>query len=331
MKQSKINNADVFFRLLEGRMSLEDRKRLNEEPVIERMIAEKWNMTTDGAKADKKQEERILRNILRVIAGKPKHRSASRLVTNLSLWVASVVLIIICGALSLLLFVNTRVSTNTYIVTAGRQTMDSLRLSDGTCVMLNAGSRLTYPERFDGDRRVVELSGQAFFSVMPDKARPFIVQTAQMDVKALGTSFEVFSFDGDEEVEVILLTGKIKVTPKGDFEKNSKDYTLIPDQRLSLRRGIVEIDTVDADTYSLWRLKKGLSFKNEKLSMIIPRLEKWYGQKIHCSKDVSDYYRFTFAVRNESLDLILDLMSRSEPALVYCLMPDGTYELKKKK
>ena len=119
-------------------------------------------------------------------------------------WVASIALLLICGTLSLMLLSRKAEPEVWYVLNSGRQSMDSVRLADGTLVMLNAGSRLTYPKEFSGYKREVTLSGQAFFSVHPDKAHPFVVKTKNMDVTALGTAFEVFSFDGDESVETVL-------------------------------------------------------------------------------------------------------------------------------
>ena len=193
--------------------------------------------------------------------------------------------------------------------------------------MLNAGSRLTYPKEFSGNKREVTLSGQAFFSVHPDKAHPFVVKTKNMDVTALGTAFEVFSFDGDESVETVLLNGKVKVEPKDHKEQIKGEYILQPNEKLTCQvNGDIRIDRVDANSYSAWRIGGRLSFKNETLAMILPRLEKWYGQKIDCPQKTADHYRFTFTLRNEPLDLILNIMSHSAP-LNYKLISNDYYVL----
>ena len=83
---------------------------------------------------------------------------------------------------------------------------------------------------------------------------------------------------------------------------------------------------MDADKYTAWRKQKMLSFENEKLSMIIPRLEQWYGRKVMCQKDLADKYRFTFKVRDESLEKILMLIQLSSP-LKYKEIEDGNYSL----
>ena len=98
------------------------------------------------------------------------------------------------------------------------------------------------------------------------------------------------------------------------FAKNSKSA-----ERLSKQ-------IVDADKYTAWRKQKILSFENEKLSMIIPRLEQWYGRKVMCQKDLADKYRFTFKVRDESLDRILFMIKASSP-LQYKEEKNGDYTL----
>ena len=86
----------------------------------------------------------------------------------------------------------------------------SLRLSDGTLVWLNSGSRLEYPTHFATDNRQVRLEGEAYFEVQRDESLPFIVQTNTVDVKVLGTKFNVSSY-AKEETKVTLKEGKVQV------------------------------------------------------------------------------------------------------------------------
>ena len=312
MKQATTGNKDIIKKLLTDSLSPEEREKLNNYKFVNQAIYSQWEQASDMY-TDVDKEERMLTNVMHQI----KKGKTGRFRQSLHRygWVASIALLLICGTLSLMLLSRKAEPEVWYVLNSGRQSMDSVRLADGTLVMLNAGSRLTYPKEFSGNKREVTLSGQAFFS----------------DVTALGTAFEVFSFDGDESVETVLLNGKVKVEPKDHKEQIKGEYILQPNEKLTCQvNGDIRIDRVDANSYSAWRIGGRLSFKNETLAMILPRLEKWYGQKIDCPQKTADHYRFTFTLRNEPLDLILNIMSHSAP-LNYKLISNDYYVLEELK
>ena len=124
-----------------------------------------------------------------------------------------------------------------------------------------------------------------------------------------------------------LLNGKVKIginNSKGD----RAEFILSPNEKMvyDQQADSAYVLTVDADKYTSWRKQKIVSFENEKLSMIIPRLEQWYGRKIMCQQDLADKYRFTFKVRDESLERILFMMGESSP-LKYQKTSNGNYVL----
>lgn len=329
MKQSTIrDNKELINKLLTDSLLPEEREALNNYEFVNKAIQTQWEEISD-IYTDELKEKRILTNVMRKIQKGRTGRFRQNL--HRYAWVASVALLFICGTLSIALLTQQSTPEMWYVLNSGRQSMDSVRLADGTLVMLNAGSRLTYPKEFTGDKREVTLSGQAFFHIHPDKKHPFVVKTKSLDVTALGTSFEVFSYDGDKSVETVLLTGGIKVEPKDNNAQIKGEYILKANEKLTYdEHGEVQVEQVDANAYSAWRSGERLSFKNEKLSMILPRLEKWYGQKIECPEKVAEHYRFTFTLRNESLDLILNIMSHSAP-LSYKLKSNDYYVLKELK
>ena len=188
--------------------------------------------------------------------------------------------------------------------------------------------KLLYPSEFYGKTREIQLDGQAFFDVCENPGKPFIVHTSDMDIQALGTAFEVFSYGIENKVEAILLNGKIKVNINSSKNNKKTECILEPNQKVLYDRlnGSASIHNLNADKYTAWRKQRILSFENEKLSMIIPRLEQWYGRKIMCQQDLADKYRFTFKVRDESLDRILFMIGVSSP-LKYKETNEGNYQL----
>ena len=151
-----------------------------------------------------------------------------------------------------------------------------------------------------------------------------------MQVEALGTAFELFNYEDSEDMEAVLVNGKIKVSFEQD-NKVVKEQIINPDERLIWHKksNQVEVGKIDADKYTLWRTGV-LSFENENLSMIIPRLERWYGRNIQCEESLLNNYSFTFKVRDESLDVILFIMRQSAP-LQYKKNTDESYILIPKK
>ena len=99
-------------------------------------------------------------------------------------------------------------------------------LADGTKVWLNSASRLIYPQSFMGKERRVVLSGEAFFDVAHDAERPFIVETSRMNVKVLGTRFNVNDYDDNEEVSTTLVNGSVEIVSGGQ-----QAFRLVPGEQ----------------------------------------------------------------------------------------------------
>ena len=155
--------------------------------------------------------------------------------------------------------------------------MDSFSFSKLTIFCFRR-SKLTYPAAFTGKTREIHLDGQAFFDIHKNPHKPFIVHTSEMEVQALGTAFEVFDYDIESKSETVLLNGKVKIginNSKGD----RAEFILSPNEKMvyDQQADSAYVLTVNADKYTSWRKQKIVSFENEKLSMIIPRLEQWYG------------------------------------------------------
>lgn len=159
-----------------------------------------------------------------------------------------------------------------------------LTLPDGTKVWLNASSKLTYPSVFTDERRV-SLSGEGYFVVAPNKDVPFIVSTPTVDVKALGTEFNVSCYPSVGNVEVFLQKGAIK-TYFPDEETNG--VVMSPGQCIVQSGRKLDLKEMDAESL-LWR--EGLyTFKKQKLGKIIEKLELYYDVKINVANPkILDY------------------------------------------
>ena len=144
-------------------------------------------------------------------------------------------------------------------------------LADGSRVWLNAGTKLTYPIAFVGKERRVHLDGEGYFEGVRDENQPFIVEINGMEVKVLGTSFNLRSFAADNRSTATLVSGKIEVkTPTRHVE-------LSPNQQADLVVGENKLDVreVDAVVYGAWTKGKFV-FRRERLETILDDVSRWY-------------------------------------------------------
>ncbi|MDY5489412.1 MAG: DUF4974 domain-containing protein [Butyricimonas virosa] len=144
-------------------------------------------------------------------------------------------------------------------------------LADGTKVCLNAGTKLTYPIAFVGKERRVHLEGEGYFEVKRDENKPFIVEINGMEVKVLGTSFNLRSFAADNRSTATLISGKIEV------KTSLRRVELSPNQQADLLVGENKLDVreVDAAVYSAWT-KGRFVFRRERLETILDDVSRWY-------------------------------------------------------
>ena len=176
--------------------------------------------------------------------------------------------------------VNDRESMNKVIIPYGKKSM--ILLSDGTKVWLNAGSQLVYPSVFLRKKREVVLIGEAYFDVAKNKDKPFVVRTSDLNVKVLGTKFDVSAYPEDDFVETILEEGSVGLEIKGPGVMGyDKQILLSPNQKISLDRQSREatVRVVDVSMYTSW--KEGiLKSKSEDLIRMLKKIERYYNIEI---------------------------------------------------
>lgn len=158
-------------------------------------------------------------------------------------------------------------SPNKLVVPEG--TEYSLQLSDGTNVHLNAGSTLIFPSVFGKDARVVELSGEGYFDVTHSNI-PFIVKNKSMDVRVLGTTFNMTAYPEDLMVTTTLLTGKVAVTCHSQTDSTTQTTILTPglQARFQPHEGVLQVDSVDVEEQTAWR-RGEFAFEDVKLGNIM--------------------------------------------------------------
>lgn len=179
-------------------------------------------------------------------------------------------------------------------------------LADGTKVFLNAVSSIKYPTQFNGDQRMVELEGEAYFEVAKNKNKPFLVNSDNQTIEVLGTHFNVHAYNNESVVKTTLLEGSVAVS-----YKNQKTV-LKPGQQSNTSSNfnkilIKEVDTEEAIAWKNGRFK----FDNADLKSVMKQLERWYGIKVEYRGDVSDVRFNGGTFRNKNLSEVLKVLELS--------------------
>lgn len=194
---------------------------------------------------------------------------------------------------------------NQLIVPYGKRS--TLNLPDGSKLWVNAGSRIVYPIQFASDKREIYVDGEAYLEVAHDANRPFIVKTSQMDVKVLGTSFNVMAYKNDKSSSVVLVTGSVQISTN-DKEKAH----LEPNKMFLYSDGIAQVKEVDVSDYTLW--KEGLyAYESENLAVILDRLIRYYGKKIHYTQDIASLKCSGKLNMQDNLEIVLDGLMLTAP------------------
>ncbi|WP_163410268.1 FecR family protein [Flavobacterium ajazii] len=179
-------------------------------------------------------------------------------------------------------------------------------LADGTKVYLNTVSSIKYPTRFNGDQRVVELDGEAYFEVAKNKEKPFIVKSENQAIEVLGTHFNVHAYDNEPIVKTTLLEGSVAIT-----YKNQK-AVLKPGQQSNVSDKLNRIAIRQVDTEAAIAWKNGrFKFDNADLKSVMKQLERWYGIKVEYRGDVSDVRFNGGTFMNKNLSEVLKVLELS--------------------
>lgn len=182
--------------------------------------------------------------------------------------------------------------TETFVTEEGQRA--KVRLNDGTLVHLNVDSRLVVAKEFGPARRKVRLEGEAFFEVVKDSTRPFIVRTAETTTRVLGTAFDVSAYLEDEETKVVVREGRVAMSPVDSSSGNESSIegenegagtgaavVLGKGQIARLLRAETKIltDSGALATHLDW-MKGKLVFDDAPFPQAVRKLERWYGLTI---------------------------------------------------
>ena len=183
-------------------------------------------------------------------------------------------------------------------------------LSDGTQVWLSPESKLIYEQQYGKNSRHVKLIGEGYFEVVRNTKIPFIVETQNLNIKVLGTSFNVEAYNDDERIRTTLVRGAVEL----NSEKLKSPVRLTPGDRftLDLVNNSAEIEKVNTEIYRL--VKDGLLiFKRNNLNEVCRKLERWFMIPIEYDGKGNTDLEFTAKFEDESIERILEIVSETFP------------------
>ncbi len=179
-----------------------------------------------------------------------------------------------------------------------------ITLSDGTRVYLNSQTILRFPETFaNSDQRKVFLSGEAYFEVAKNAAKPFIVHCKDYNVKVLGTAFNVNDYEDESDSKTTLASGKVEI------DMNGRQTVLKPGQQAVIKAGRVDVKEVDVKVYTTW-MHENFRFQSETVEEIMKKLARWYNiDVVYLGESVKDYHFTGYLPRYADISKVLDLLS----------------------
>jgi ferric-dicitrate binding protein FerR (iron transport regulator) len=240
---------------------------------------------------------------------------------------------------------------NFYKVKVAYGSKTTIELPDSSVVVLNSGSSLSYPDKFEAGSRTVVLNGEAFFEVKKNKHRPFFVKTKDITIRVLGTKFNVKSYPDEITTETTLVSGKVEILKNSDLaniDKNKtiativlkpnqkaiftretgntilkeqeieevKDKTNIPAQKVIaptlLVANIADQNKAKTEIDIAWKNNK-LILNNDRFIDIIKKLERWYNVQISLQNQQLGDVRFSAKFDGESVTDVLNALKLIEP------------------
>jgi ferric-dicitrate binding protein FerR (iron transport regulator) len=302
----------TIHRSLSGQITVEEQQQLDQwfeadpaHKVMAQEVALIWRAArayqvaqltddTEGA-LSRFQKARAATTVQTTPAAKVVNLSTRRSMFKLAAGVAA--------ALVLGLFLYTSDSSQSEVaVSTAMGQKETTKLKDGSTIYINETSVLEFPEQFATDAREVTLKGEAFFEVAKDASRPFLIATDQLEVKVLGTSFNVYAYPHKRTEEVVVASGKVAVTSKA-FDK---EYLLEAGDHLiyDKENKTVHIRKDDHQNAQAWRTGV-LTFGATPLTEVCQSLEKYFNISVQIKNEAMLNCPFTGPAFNKATPAIV--------------------------
>jgi ferric-dicitrate binding protein FerR (iron transport regulator) len=293
-------------------------------------IADRWNALSNRLGTQKEEEQPVTR------------RSLVRRLARYSVAAASVAAIAIIS-IALWSISRPHETAKQNVISTKNGSRSKVQLPDGTHVWLNAGSQLTYNDSFGKEIREITLLGEAFFEVAKDAEHPFIIHTNTINIKVLGTSFNVRAYPDDKKTEATLINGLIEVSFNG---RPSDRMYLKPNEKISVVNGeiqktgpddscclvasphtvnrnteepmiafskVTQVSPKDSTVLETAWVSNKLIFRNKSFEDLGKEMERWYNISFDCKDSSLLQKHFTGSFYHESITEALDILRLSYP------------------
>ncbi len=305
---------DIIIRDLEGKLSSEDQSRLNawlkESPKNLKIYNQvKYILAKQGSPVTSSGEEEVWQELRKRIKAEPSQKQDTPPKRTINPWLKYAAVVLLSIGLGAVIHQNlpekqsvaqTELRIIEKVSMPGQKI--TTKLPDGTVVKLNGNSKLLVPEKFVGEIRRVELQGEAFFDVQPDQSKPFIISMGNMEVKVLGTSFNVKEDGVLNQKIVAVKTGKVSVEDKQSGEL----VVLNPSQMVIQHKGegMYKQDFELADDLFGWTENK-LVFNDDDHQKVLRELGYWFGMEVEVRGEIDQKVKYTATYENPTLEEVL--------------------------
>jgi ferric-dicitrate binding protein FerR (iron transport regulator) len=199
-------------------------------------------------------------------------------------------------------------------VFASVDAITKVTLPDGSSVWLNHSSSLKYPAMFHGNARSVELNGEGYFEVAHNPKIPFIVKAGEIQIKALGTAFNIMAYPDEDRIETSLINGQVEMQRT---ESDGKIITMLKMKPTDLAifhksHNEISIRTIDDDRYFSW-IDEKLVFNEEPIGEVVKKLSRWFNVDIQIKDPELLELTYTATFVHETLPQVMELMTLVSP------------------
>jgi transmembrane sensor len=308
---------EIFERYIQNRANQDEVRRLSVWIKNNQEIS-LWleqQIMASSSTIDSEVRMRMLRNIETAISSENKSddQKQSRIRFQLNKWmrVAAMFILPLLTAGGVYFYMSRESSSAPLVIAVERGQKANITLPDGSKVWLNSQSKLTYSANFNVKQRKLQLDGEAYFEVAHNPNKPFIVQSNDISVEALGTAFGMKAYNEDRLISSILMRGKVRVTtPDGEA-------ILMPNDRIMYDKTTHKKEkkaVTNATDFTGW-IHNELRFENESLGDIAKTIQRIYNVDIVFATVKLKNQRYTGTINNNSLESVLNIISLTSPVL----------------
>lgn len=303
--------------------------RFGRSSARERQVIDKWYDSLNSQEKDLSDEEiriigqKIFRQVNLKIDAEERSRFADvkkggRLLPFDFTYVLKISAVFVLGIVVFSIFISNRSDIGKSISKDLDVQVNEIHLPDGSIVWLKSDSKLYYPEKFSQKSREVRLEGEAFFDIVKDKRRPFIIHSGDMLTKVLGTSFNVRDYKKEAKKVVEVLTGSVKVTLNRE-DGTQANVVLKSREKISYNKAApIGEEVIKNDSPLLSpKSKTHLKFDEAPIHEIIEKLNRIHNVKIRVKNDAINPCSLTADLTYESLEVCLEIISRALNAKYY--------------